>query len=74
MAAGLSDRPKPTRSGHTTRYPAAATIGIIRRYKNDHDGSPCSISTGSASGGPVFHPGDPQTSALVIVDLAILGR
>ena len=53
IAAGLSDRPNPIRSGAIARKPASASTGITVRYRNDQLGSPCSSRTGSPSAGPV---------------------
>ena len=47
-STGLSERPKPIRSGATTRSPAAVNTGIMWRYRYAHDGLPCRHSAVTA--------------------------
>src|SRR4051794_34784780 len=49
MSVGLSDMPKPGRSGAMQRKPASRTGGMTLRHRNDHVGSPCMNQTGGPS-------------------------
>ena len=50
--AGLSDRPIRPGQARSRAGPRRDRTGIIVRYRNDQDGSPCSSSTGSPLVGP----------------------
>src|SRR4051794_6276365 len=45
-SSGLSERPKPGRSGAMQRKPASRTGGMTLRHRNDHVGSPWKNTTG----------------------------
>jgi len=46
-SCGLSERPKPTRSGATTRAPRSTKRGIMRRKRYLQVGSPCRQEEGA---------------------------
>ncbi len=62
MSVGLSEAPKPARSGAMQRKPASRTGGITLRHKNDHVGSPCMKTTGAPSPSSRWASRMPSTS------------
>ncbi len=62
MSVGLSERPKPARSGARQRKPASRTGGITLRHRNDHVGSPWKKITGAPSPSSRCASRSPSTS------------
>jgi hypothetical protein len=52
MSVGLSERPKPGRSGAMQRRPAARSGGMTLRHRYDHVGSPWKRTTAGSDGSP----------------------
>ena len=72
MSVGLSERPKPGRSGAMQRKPASRTGGITLRHRYDHVGSPCMNQTGLPS--PSVDVVQPQAAVLRVVRLEVVAR
>ena len=62
MSVGLSERPKPARSGAMQRKPASRTGGITLRHRNDQVGSPWMKITGAPSPSSRWARRRPSTS------------
>ena len=72
MSVGLSERPKPARSGAMQRWPASRTGGITLRHRYDQVGSPWKKIDRRALA--LVDVGEPQAVDLAVVRLEVEAR